>query len=605
MRVLIVTAEYGTESGGLSIGCYKFASMLRDIGHTVEITLSVSNHNETKPSEDNREDSHILSRVTYVSSGGYNPILKQHLSSRAHIKNCIMMLQNDKPVYVIAFGAGFNGVFSAEIAKGLQVPLIILLRGSEINLSMTDMQLRMANFSCLQYASKVISLSEEMLERAKEICPNHHTHYEVIPNPIAMANHLSLWENTGSTVVLGCGARHLNEKKGVANLIAMMSYLRSCKDHNFLLELCGAVDEDLMSEYSTLCSELEVADRVSFFGDLSRDDFTKRMNTWDFYVQASFSEGFSNSVGEYLSLGKSFFLSDSGFLAEILKTPFPMVVLLDHDPKNMAKHVESSLVRKDLQTVYKDAYGVIYKSTEYTSILNKWRSVLYPDKGSEGDVSKHLDNILCVVSHDIGGSEFTGIDTPTTSFRNFVELVTEFGYQLCSAEKYFQSHDRKSLIICTFDDAYSGVWENAFPVLKEYHYSATIFVCYEHIGKNNSWNPRDNKHRRHMTEEELILLKEEGWEIGSHGMTHNSLLKLSSGELGYELSMSREKLEAIFNSIKTYAYPYGYYNDYCKICVSNHYQHAFALGTGGSLEGIDDFQIRRYSISEITKVLQV
>lgn len=50
------------------------------------------------------------------------------------------------------------------------------------------------------------------------------------------------------------------------------------------------------------------------------------MKSWDFYIQGSYCEGFSNSVGDYLSLGKPFVLSNSGFIAESIKSDMSEIV---------------------------------------------------------------------------------------------------------------------------------------------------------------------------------------------------------------------------------------------------------------------------------------
>lgn len=60
-----------------------------------------------------------------------------------------------------------------------------------------------------------------------------------------------------------------------------------------------------------------------------------------------------------------------------------------------------------------------------------------------------------------------------------------------------------------------------------------------------------------MSFEELTELQEHGWEIGSHGVTHRSLLRLNDEEIIYELSESKRILEEKFGPIISYAYPYG------------------------------------------------
>jgi peptidoglycan/xylan/chitin deacetylase (PgdA/CDA1 family) len=211
---------------------------------------------------------------------------------------------------------------------------------------------------------------------------------------------------------------------------------------------------------------------------------------------------------------------------------------------------------------------------------------------------------MSVVLHDIAPKLYSNIDTPLGVFTNFIKEVACKGYKLCSAKQFFTSSNTSNLIICTFDDAYSGVVEYALPILKEYGFAATIFVCYNYIGHNNNWNMKDIKRRKHLTAKELLLLQSEGWEIGSHGLTHNSLLRLTEKELTSELSDSKKLLSNMFGSIESYAYPYGDYNEYCKFKANETYKCSFALTKGGTLNGVDNWQIRRYFISELNSLIR-
>lgn len=603
MRIVIVTSEYNNASGGLSYGCCQYSSMLHDLGHDVVIINSANRDLFSLENPKIYQDDVVMQEKFVVLPGGYNIDLWKHLFFRAHLKNSLASLTKCPPDLIVAFSSGYNGLFASEIAESLNKPLIVMLRGSEINLSLSDLQLRMANFRCLSNAWQVISLSQEMLQIAKGIHLNSCTVYEVIPNPVKGLSVFSIWNKSHRTVHLGCGAHHLNEKKGIANLIVMMSYLKVSSDLDFDLQLCGSIDPDLLSNYRDLCTEYGVSDLITFCGELTRDEFIDRMMKWDVYVQGSICEGFSNSVGEYMSLGKSFVLSNSGYFAELIRGSHPALVFPDLDPKNMANHLTSTCQMDDLESIYSSAYKIIYEHTSIDVVIKQWGKVLDRSFRRLSQIKKVDSGIFSVVLHDIGGDEHSGIDMPIEAFRSFVEVVSTKGYRLCSSRNYFACSNRQSLIACTFDDAYSGVLDHAFPILRQYGFTATVFVCSDHIGRENDWNPRDNKNRRHLNEYELKVLLDNGWEIGSHGMSHTSLLRLSYEKLVYELSMSKKKLMKIFGTVEAYAYPFGFHNPFCEQEAANVYKYAYALTSGGSIDGIDNHQIRRYTVSEILKVL--
>ena len=141
--------------------------------------------------------------------------------------------------------------------------------------------------------------------------------------------------------------------------------------------------------------------------------------------------------------------------------------------------------------------------------------------------------------------------------------------------------------------------------MKEFGFTATVFVCEEYIGKLNDWNFKDKIVRSHMSLNELKEILDNGWEIGSHGLTHRSLLRLSDEELVRELHLSKERMERSFGPIKTYAYPYGDFNNYIVNKVKNEYDYAFSLNQGGCFLAVDSFKIKRYFIAEIYKIIGI
>jgi glycosyltransferase involved in cell wall biosynthesis/peptidoglycan/xylan/chitin deacetylase (PgdA/CDA1 family) len=598
MQIAIITAEFGSNAGGLSFGCLTFAEMLSSYGYF--ITIISSNH-EIWNTNTYDEKFPIIGNKLVICEGGYKKELKENLFFRAHIRNILSEISETKYDYLISFGAGLNGLFASELSFALKVKLLVLLRGSEINLSISDIKLNAYNYHCLKQAQKIIALSTELLDRSKQIYFNPNTEYHVIPNPIDSCNFSSTINLYKKTFVLGCGSKNLNEKKGVANLISMLPYLNKNQTYNFRFEFAGQIDSDLLSNYIDLCNNLNVQDVVSFVGDISRNEFVERMKSWDFYIQGSYCEGFSNSVGDYLSLGKPFVLSNSGFIAESIKSDMSEIVFDNFIPEQMATKLLNIINNPQINSIYKNAYIDISKLTNKNTVNKKWLSVFENKSPNHCSFALQKNNILSVVLHDISDDEYSNIDTNVESFKTFVQRIFDNGYKLCSSRFYFSCSDKSNLIICTFDDGYTGVIEYGLPILKVFGFTATVFVCSDYIGKTNDWNLKDKKNRTHMNTVDLLTLQKEGWEIGSHGLSHRSVLRLSDEDLQNELSLSKQSLELEFGEIHSYAYPYGDYNDYCKSQTASFYKIAFALTQGGTLNGVDNYQIRRYFISEILK----
>jgi peptidoglycan/xylan/chitin deacetylase (PgdA/CDA1 family) len=185
--------------------------------------------------------------------------------------------------------------------------------------------------------------------------------------------------------------------------------------------------------------------------------------------------------------------------------------------------------------------------------------------------------------------------------------VKKAGYGLCSMSRYIQmeKQDRCKWIVCTFDDGYEGLLHNAAPILNEFGFDATVFVCTDYIGQNNDWNYKDCHTRKHLSLAHLKELQSFGWEIGSHGVSHKSLLRLDDSEVDLQLSESKHILEAEFGPIKSYAYPYGDYSPYIESIVAKYYKYAFLLTQGGVFLDVDALRIHRYYISEINQIINV
>lgn len=88
--------------------------------------------------------------------------------------------------------------------------------------------------------------------------------------------------------------------------------------------------------------------------------------------------------------------------------------------------------------------------------------------------------------------------------------------------------------VLTFDDGERSVVTKALPLLKARGMVGALFVTTGWIGTES-----------YVTAEEVGLLAEEGWTVGTHGVTHRYLSDLDALELRRELEESRESLARI------------------------------------------------------------
>lgn len=121
-----------------------------------------------------------------------------------------------------------------------------------------------------------------------------------------------------------------------------------------------------------------------------------------------------------------------------------------------------------------------------------------------------------------------------------------------------------SRIVITFDDVgkVNPVWEIAYPILEQYGFKAVAYCTVESLNASMITN--------------LKMLVTNGWEIGSHSMSHPLDLTLLSGDrLLYEVLNSKILLEQYLGtSVTSFAYPHSTDNSSVIDVVAQYYQNA-------------------------------
>lgn len=193
--------------------------------------------------------------------------------------------------------------------------------------------------------------------------------------------------------------------------------------------------------------------------------------------------------------------------------------------------------------------------------------------------------IPVLMYHKITPSREVGVTTlHPNRFESQIKYLFDNGYRTVDSSS---DYSKKSIII-TFDDAYESVFKYAYPILKKYNYTATVFPIFEFIGKSNSWDANLMGIRfKHMDLRQLKLLIKNGWEIGAHTKSHN--IDKIKKNLKSEVSDCKSKLEQLLSTeVKCFAYPFGYKNAAIKRHVEQSYKTAFAA----SFHSKEDYYFR-------------
>lgn len=180
----------------------------------------------------------------------------------------------------------------------------------------------------------------------------------------------------------------------------------------------------------------------------------------------------------------------------------------------------------------------------------------------------------------------------TERFREHMQLLKDKGYTTLTirqVENYILNGDSipdKSVLI-TFDDGYKDNYTNAFPILKEFHMNATIFVIPTYLDGQT-----------YMTPDQVKEMSSYGIDIQSHTYTHKRLSDLSYDDQLKELELSKKELgEMTGKEVTTFAYPEGRYNDdTLKAAEKAGYKCAFTIKRGYADRNDGKFELDRVCV---------
>jgi peptidoglycan/xylan/chitin deacetylase (PgdA/CDA1 family) len=136
-------------------------------------------------------------------------------------------------------------------------------------------------------------------------------------------------------------------------------------------------------------------------------------------------------------------------------------------------------------------------------------------------------------------------------------------------------------VAITFDDAYRSVIATAVPVLERLGLPATVFAPTAWLGDRNRWDQHSELELELelMGDQELIELRERGFEIGSHGHRHIDLSRSSKQAVREDLGASVDRLTALLGRRPRFlAYPYGRSSHVARLAARDlGFDEAFAL----------------------------
>jgi len=181
-------------------------------------------------------------------------------------------------------------------------------------------------------------------------------------------------------------------------------------------------------------------------------------------------------------------------------------------------------------------------------------------------------------------------------FERQMAFLKAEGYRALSMSDYLnnQCHDdaasRKSVLI-TFDDGFKSIYLHAFPILKRYGFTATIFLATDYIADSAHWISRDldliedvilkSSAKKKDLEKikqasgfpllswsEITEMSDYGIEFGSHTASHLWLGRTTREKAREDILRSKAVIGKILNRpVDWFSYPYSDYTPETKEIV--------------------------------------
>jgi len=186
----------------------------------------------------------------------------------------------------------------------------------------------------------------------------------------------------------------------------------------------------------------------------------------------------------------------------------------------------------------------------------------------------------------------TNLNVTPEFFRKHLQYLKDKNYNvigMTDLKNFFDNGTAlpsKSVLI-TLDDGYKDNYENAYPILKEFGYRATIFIPTGLLNNSDylTWGDLENM-------KDLVYM-------GNHTWSHQSSSGLREKQ-DQEIGLADKQLsEHGFNNIKIFAYPYGKPSSNSEDVLKNKgYEIAFTTTHGTILCKKKSLELPRVRISD-------
>ena len=213
------------------------------------------------------------------------------------------------------------------------------------------------------------------------------------------------------------------------------------------------------------------------------------------------------------------------------------------------------------------------------------------------DPNHSKKEVVVFVYHRFGNSQYPSTNISLEHFEKHLSYLKANDFEVLNfgaAVDYINKPDlpyKENVVCITVDDGYKTFYQNALPLLKQYGFSATVFINSESVGGGT-----------YMDWEELKQIHEQGIEIGNHSHSHAYFVNISENErieqFKSDVQICQEEMEKHLGfTPDLFAYPYGEFDAGMKSVLKSMKFKAAAAQNSGVMHLYDDFAIPRFPMA--------
>ncbi len=218
---------------------------------------------------------------------------------------------------------------------------------------------------------------------------------------------------------------------------------------------------------------------------------------------------------------------------------------------------------------------------------------------------------LILAYHSVSYNRTDSLSVKADLFDAQLKWLKENNYSSITLNKILRG--QKKTVIITFDDGYRDNYNVAFPILKKYGFTATLFITVDYMDTDHIyWWDLDKigKYGERndfslMTWDQVKVMLDYGFEIGSHTNRHPILTEISEKQSLKEIRSSRTNIRERLNcDVNAFCYPAGQLNDTIINSVKDAgYRYAVVTPTASNIPN-STFTLRRVGVYHNTSMFK-